>query len=141
MSPTGFSVRERTYSITEVEQISGLAAHTLRWYEELGLIDDVSRGAGGRRVYTDDHLRWLEFLSEVRTTGMSVAEMTRYAALTRAGDRTIPDRRALVERHRDRLQLQFEELAATLQNLDRRIERYRHRMAGEGAQWTALTSA
>lgn len=125
MSGSGFSPREETYSITEVEQISGLAAHTLRWYEQLGLIDNVSRGPGGKRVYSALHLRWLEFLSGVRDTGMSVADMTRYVALAREGDRTIPLRRQMVEEHRALVQRRSEELATTLRYLDWKIDAYR----------------
>ncbi|AUG78953.1 transcriptional regulator [Kitasatospora sp. MMS16-BH015] len=125
MALTSFSPRERTYSITEVERISGLAAHTLRWYEQLGLIDGVQRGPGGKRVYTARHLNWLEFLSGVRETGMSVADMTRYVALAREGDRTIPLRRQMVEEHRALIRRRSDELACILRQLDQKIDTYR----------------
>ncbi|GAA3837387.1 MerR family transcriptional regulator [Streptomyces chiangmaiensis] len=122
--------RQATYSITEVEQISGLPAHTLRWYEQLGLIDGVARGPGGRRVYSLSHLRWLEFISGVRSTGMSVADMTRYIALAREGDATVPARRQMMEEHRVRLRRRFDEIAVSLRYLERNIEVYRQIEAG-----------
>ena len=96
MSQSDSSTEARTYSITEVGQISGLAPHTLRWYEELGLIEDVARGPGGRRVYSELHLGWLEFTASVRDTGMSVADMKRYVSLAREGDSTVHARLDLV---------------------------------------------
>jgi DNA-binding transcriptional MerR regulator len=131
MSDTGNPACERTYSITEVEQLSGLAAHTLRWYEQLGLIGDVARGPGGRRAYTGLHLRWLQFLAAVRATRMSIADMKRYVALAREGRSTVPDRRLMIELHRDRLRQQSEELAVTLRYLDWKIGLFKQIEAGE----------
>jgi DNA-binding transcriptional MerR regulator len=115
---------ERTYSITEVEQVSGLAAHTLRWYEELGLIKNVDRGPGGRRVYSERHLLWLEFVAGLRETGMSVADMTRYVSLARQGQKTASARRRMVELHRDQVRQQMEGLTKTLRYLEWTISTY-----------------
>jgi DNA-binding transcriptional MerR regulator len=38
-------------TISEVRELTGLSARTLRYYEELGLLPGVRRRAGGRRVY------------------------------------------------------------------------------------------
>ena len=49
-------VAENLLSISEVREITGLSARTLRYYEELDLLPGVRRRAGGRRVYGEDEL-------------------------------------------------------------------------------------
>lgn len=131
MSQSDSSTEARTYSITEVGQISGLAPHTLRWYEELGLIEDVARGPGGRRVYSELHLGWLEFTASVRDTGMSVADMKRYVSLAREGDSTVHARRNMIEQHRADVRKQSADLGATLRYLDWKMDLYDKIEAGE----------
>lgn len=42
-------------AITEVASITGVSAHTLRYYERIGLVD-VPRDAAGRRIYDSQAL-------------------------------------------------------------------------------------
>lgn len=132
MSATGFTAataRRETYSVTEVERISGLPARELHWYEELGLIDDVTRDPGGQRIYSAANLRWLEFLNRLRSTGMPVDEMRQYVEMSREGDRMVPERRALLAAHRRRVLAHVEELTATVHYLEWQIEFYQEKEA------------
>jgi DNA-binding transcriptional MerR regulator len=70
----------RAYTITEVAALTGLTADTLRWYERIGLLTEVTRDGGGKRRYTARDLRWLDLLVKLRATGMPVTEMVRHAA-------------------------------------------------------------
>ncbi|MEU9361861.1 MerR family transcriptional regulator [Streptomyces sp. NPDC048301] len=116
---------EHRYTITEVARLTGLRAHTLRWYEEMGLVTDVCRGPGGRRSYEASHLRWLDFLAEVRETGMTVADLTRYVELVRAGEESVAERLALLEAHRCRLDDEAARLGRCLRHVDDRLASYR----------------
>ena len=62
-------------TITEVREITGLSARTLRYYEELGLLPGVRRRAGGRRVYGPDELERLRFIGRLKTLGLTLAEI------------------------------------------------------------------
>ena len=86
--------------IAEVVERTGLSRDTLRYYEKAGLIDAVDRSSGGQRRYASADLAWLEFLLRLRATGMSIADMQRFAELRRGGDRTIADRLTLLWEHR-----------------------------------------
>jgi DNA-binding transcriptional MerR regulator len=85
--------------IDEVVQRTGLSAHTLRYYERIGLIAPVSRAPGGQRRYAVSDLDWIAFLLRLRDTRMPVAQMQVFARLRAEGDRTVPERRALLEAH------------------------------------------
>ena len=94
-------------SIQEVAERTGLSAHTLRYYERIGLIEGVDRADNGHRRYTPGNLGWIEFLN-------CLASMTQYAALQRTGAGTVAERLALLKAHRDAV---LAEIAALQENL------------------------
>lgn len=86
-------------SIDEVARRTGLTAHTLRYYERIGLIAPVGRADGGQRRYAAADLAWIEFLLRLRTTRMPITKMQSFATLRANGDATVPERRQLLESH------------------------------------------
>ncbi|WP_372526114.1 MerR family transcriptional regulator [Piscinibacter sp.] len=124
-------------NIREFAQHTGLSAHTLRYYERIGLIGTVTRGANGHRVYGPHDARWVEFLNRLRETGMPMCDMLRYNAMRSDGDTTIADRLELLERHTEqlaaRLRLQHEHLA----RLREQVAVYRAQVAAKPPMRTA----
>ncbi|MBT2383636.1 MerR family transcriptional regulator [Streptomyces sp. ISL-11] len=112
------------YTISEVAEYTGLSAHTLRWYERIGLMPHVDRSHTGQRRYTDRDLDWLDLVGRLRLTGMPVADMVRYAQLVRDGEHTFPERERLLSRHRDDVRRRIAELRSTLEVLDYKIDIY-----------------
>ncbi|MFD8011792.1 MerR family transcriptional regulator [Streptomyces sp. NPDC058955] len=122
-STTG-SARKDRYTISEVAALTGLTAHTLRWYERIGLMPHVDRSHTGQRRFTERDLGWLEFVGKLRLTGMPVADMVRYAELVREGAHTHAERRALLEATRRDVRSRIAELQSTLAVLDLKIDHY-----------------
>ncbi|MFD3697547.1 MerR family transcriptional regulator [Streptomyces sp. NPDC058646] len=118
------SLTQTRYTISEVEARTGLSQHTLRWYERIGLMPHVDRSHSGQRRFSDKDLDWLAFVGKLRATGMSVADMVRYAELVRAGDHTTGERRALLERTRCDVRARLTELTDALAVLDFKIGMY-----------------
>ena len=71
------------YRIGELAQRVGLTERTIRYYEELGLLDSVKRLDGGQRVYTDDDVRRLRFVQRLKALGLSLQEMLELERLYR----------------------------------------------------------
>jgi DNA-binding transcriptional MerR regulator len=111
-------------TIAEVAALSGLSAHTLRYYERIGLLDPVARVHGGQRRYDADDLAWLAFLQRLRATGMPIRDMQRFADLRRQGHSTVAARRALLEAHRDEVLEQIAELQRDLAVVTDKITDY-----------------
>jgi DNA-binding transcriptional MerR regulator len=103
----------------------GLSVHTLRWYEQEGLVSPVDRDAAGRRRYRAEDLEWLRLLICLRGTGMPVREMRRYAELVRLGPSTVDERLRLFEEHRDRVLARIAELHRDLDAINFKIDLYR----------------
>lgn len=111
--------------IREAALETGISAHTLRYYERIGLIVDVPRDDAGHRRYGDDELRWIDFLTKLRSTGMPIQQMLRYAELLRMGRNTVEERTALLEAHRADVAAHIAELQAHLAVLDHKIANYK----------------
>lgn len=60
--------------VAELERRSGLGRHTLRYYEELGLIA-VQRGANNYRAYSEQTAQDLEFIQMAQKMGFTLAEI------------------------------------------------------------------
>ncbi|MFF1798489.1 MerR family transcriptional regulator [Kitasatospora sp. NPDC086009] len=132
-TPVGEPNRTPRHTISEVAAASGLTAHTLRWYERIGLLDPVDRSASGQRRYCDADLHRLAFLGRLRLTGMTVADMLRYVELARRGERTLEDRRGLLLAHREEVRQRIADLHATLAVIDYKIDLYAGMIADRGA--------
>ncbi|MFF8843992.1 MerR family transcriptional regulator [Streptomyces sp. NPDC015127] len=112
------------YTISEVVAFTGLSAHTLRWYERIGLMPHIDRSHTGQRRFTNRDLDWLGFVGKLRLTGMSVADMVTYAEMVREGEHTFEARADLLQRTRRAVVDRIAELQDTLAVLDHKIEYY-----------------
>jgi DNA-binding transcriptional MerR regulator len=110
--------------IGQVAKRSGLTAHTIRYYERIGLLPYADRGQSGQRDYDALILTWIEFLGRLKATGMPIREMLHYAGLREAGSVTEAERRELLEQHRERVRAQLAELSDSLLVLDAKIAGY-----------------
>jgi DNA-binding transcriptional MerR regulator len=110
--------------IGDIAQRTGLTAHTIRYYERIGLLPFAPRDGTGQRVYDASVLTWIEFLGRLKTTGMSIQEMLRYAQLRAQGEATEPERAELLAEHRDQVRIRVAELQACLLVLDTKIANY-----------------
>jgi DNA-binding transcriptional MerR regulator len=110
--------------IGELAELTGLSAHTIRYYERIGLIPYAVRDQTGQRAYDRSVLDWIEFLGRLKTTGMPIQGMLRYAQLRAAGPATERERCELLAAHREAVRVQVAELQACLLVLDKKIEGY-----------------
>ncbi|MBU2889097.1 MerR family transcriptional regulator [Celeribacter halophilus] len=110
--------------ISELAKRTGLSAHTIRYYERIGLLPFADRDTGGQRDYDETVLVWIGFLKRLKTTGMPIRKMLQYAELRAQGDQTGPERRALLEQHRERVRAHLAELEDSLLVLDTKIDSY-----------------
>jgi MerR family transcriptional regulator, repressor of the yfmOP operon len=69
------TVGHSAYRIGELAAKVGLTERTIRYYEELGLLESVKRLDGGVRVYTDDDVRRLKYIGKLKMLGLTLQEM------------------------------------------------------------------
>jgi DNA-binding transcriptional MerR regulator len=102
-----------------------MTAHTLRYYERVGLIQPVERARNGHRRYSDADEAWLHFLHCMRATSMPIREMQRYAELREKGDATSLERRKILEDHQAGIAAQIVELQQAHALLTHKIANYK----------------
>lgn len=122
------SVKDQGLSIKEVASETGVTAHTLRYYERIGLLRGVPRATSGHRRYRPEDVRWIEFLRKLHATGMPIRRMKEYAALLRKGDATIPARQRLLEEHKREVEARIDVLASNLEMIQKKIGLYAQRL-------------
>ncbi|WP_114357152.1 MULTISPECIES: MerR family transcriptional regulator [Rhodopseudomonas] len=110
--------------IGDLARRTGLTAHTLRYYERIGLLPRASRDSSGKRDYDASILTWIAFLGRLKTTGMPIRDMLAYAELRARGAATENARRVLLQQHRDKVRAHVVELQACLTVLDTKIAGY-----------------
>ena len=61
-------------TIAELADATGVSAHTLRYYEKMGLVPLVERDASsGHRRYRAGHAQWIAFLRNLARVGCPFA--------------------------------------------------------------------
>ena len=65
-----------TYTIGEISELSGFSTSALRYYEGIGLVVPTTRSASGYRVYDEQTLGRLAFISRAKQLGCSLEEIT-----------------------------------------------------------------
>ena len=101
------------WSISEVCERTGLSPRTVRYYEEIGLLPGVRRRAGGRRIYDEDALERLGFISRLKALGLSLAEIGELNAVYAIGGST----RAMLRKLGDLLEAQLEDVDRRMSEL------------------------
>lgn len=122
----------RTYTPAEASRESGFSLDTLRYYEREGILSDVARNPGGRRVYSDDNLNTLGFLRCLRDTGMPINLLRRYGQLCQ-DESTLPQRIELLEEHAALVAAQLTQLRAQQTKLNSKLDWYRGEVARRSA--------
>jgi DNA-binding transcriptional MerR regulator len=117
------------FHIGELATRTGRTVHAIRWYETQGLVPSVARDEGGRRLYVELHVGWLDLMERLRRTGMSIAEMREYTALAVQGKVTLRQRRDMLAAHRERVTQTIAEWKRALSLVDRKIGFYDEWMA------------
>ena len=74
-------------NIGDVAEASGLPAKTIRYYEDIGLLPQASRRAGGHRVYGAADLRRLTFIRRCRDFGFPIEQVRELVALAGSPER------------------------------------------------------
>lgn len=131
---------QATYTIREAAALTGLPASTLRYYESIGVIAPISRGASSKhRVYDENDLDQVMWVACLAATGMSVADMKQYVANDRLGPEAAPEQVALLAEQQRRLAAEAEQVALRQQYVRIKIDYWQAVEAGDDARADQLS--
>ena len=115
-----------TYTPGEAAEKVGCTLDTLRYYERIGLLEQVARTAGGQRVFSEDDIGWVGLLRCLRDTGMPIARMQQFAELVRSGHDTVEARALFLEEHDREIDAAVARLREDQARIRDKITYYRH---------------
>jgi DNA-binding transcriptional MerR regulator len=135
------STTQHTYTIAEASALTGLPASTLRYYESIGVIAPVGRGASsGHRVYDDADLDQLMWVACLAATGMSVSDMKQYVANGRLGPEAAPQQIELLAEQERRLAVEATQVVLRQQYVRIKIDYWHAVQSGDTAGAERLSS-
>lgn len=111
-------------TIKEVCEKYNLTQDTLRYYERVGVIPEVTRTSGGIRDYQEADLKWVENAVCMRDAGVPIEMLIEYVRLYQQGDDTIEARANLLKEAREQILEAKKKYDIALDKIDYKIERY-----------------
>lgn len=118
---------EEIESIGELAKSLGLTTRTLRYWEEVGIIESVQRLDGATRGYTPYYVRRIKFIMKLKELGLTIKELQELYidyGEAKQTDRMIPKLVEILDDHINKV----DEKMAKLASLRKDIVDYRQRM-------------
>lgn len=116
--------------IKEVSEKYNLSADILRYYEKLGLIDNVAKESGIRN-YNDEDLKRIEFIICMKHAGLSLEDIKTFINLNKEGEKTIPKRLEILKNQKIILENEIKKKKETLDYLNYKINLYNKKQGGK----------
>lgn len=116
------------YSVTEAAKMTGLSAHTLRYYDDLGLFPFLHRTQGDKRLFSDADMKWVQLIECLRNTGMPISEVKHYVELCLQGDATTEERLGIIKRQEEIMKQQIQEMRKHLKLLQFKKNYYEQKL-------------
>lgn len=123
-------------TIKEVSEKYDLTPDTLRYYEKVGLLNNVPRNASGIRDYDNKTLKKIEFIKCMRSSGVEIEVLLKYMNLMSKGKSTSLERKKLLEDQRVKLLDKKKNIEDTLERLNYKIEVYQEILDGKRKDFT-----
>ena len=117
-------------NIAQVSKEKNVTTDSLRYYERIGLIPPVNRIKGGIRDYTEEDLRWGDFVKCMRSAGLSIESLIEYTRLCGEGPPTVPARIDLLVDECDLLEKRILGLQEALAQLKGKVDGYEDMLKG-----------
>ncbi|WP_026364560.1 MULTISPECIES: MerR family transcriptional regulator [Desulfovibrionaceae] len=105
-------------------QATNLSAHTIRYYEKIGLLKNIERNSSEHRIFSKHDLVWMEFITRLKDTGMPLKQILIYAELRDQGEHTATQRMELLKEHAHALEERLAQEAQHLSKLKEKIAYY-----------------
>ncbi|MGG7057955.1 MerR family transcriptional regulator [Clostridium nigeriense] len=119
------------YSMKEACQLTNMTYDTLKFYCNKGLVPNVKRDKNNYRIFDDNNIGWLKSLSCLKKCGMSIEEIKEYLDYCLQGQNTIPERKVILNKKRQKLIEQMKVIQESIDYIDSKQQLYDDVMNGK----------
>ena len=123
-------------TISEISKKYDLTPDTLRYYEKIGLLTKIPRNKNGIRNYDEQSCKRIEFIKCMRSAGVEIEVLIQYVKLLEEGKDTVNERKALLERQREKLLKKQQDIHDTIERLNYKIHVYEDISSGKRKDFT-----
>lgn len=123
-------------TISEISKKYDLTTDTLRYYERIGLLTNISRNKNGIRNYSETNCQRIEFIKCMRNAGVEIEILIEYMKLLDAGKETVKARKELLEEQREKLLEKQKNINETIERLNYKIKLYEEIDSGKRKDFT-----
>ena len=127
---------KKKMTIAETSKKYDLTPDTLRYYERIGLLNNVPRTKNGIRDYDENSCKRIEFIKCMRAAGVEIDILIEYMALFEKGKTTVTARKTLLEEQRIKLLEKQKNINATIERLNYKIALYEEIESGKRKDFT-----
>lgn len=94
----------KTYRIGELAALFGVTDRTIRYYEELGLLESAGRQDGAHRRYSERNAIYLKRIQQLKDYGLSLSEIRELFDLARKDRSGDSVKSKLASKYREKLE-------------------------------------
>ncbi|PWU67333.1 MerR family transcriptional regulator [Gracilibacillus dipsosauri] len=105
-------------TVKEAAKRVSIPTSTIRYYDKEGLLPFIERDENGYRVFKEEDLFWLELVTCMRKTKMSIGVLRHVAHLYMEGDKTLDERIKIFQDHQKKLLKQKQDVEDALEKLE-----------------------
>ena len=113
---------QQGWLIGELSDRVGVSAHTIRYYERLGLLEPPKRTESQYRIYGEENEERLKFIQKAKRFGLSLDEIKQLITIRTQGTPPCASLKTMVEQHLDDLDRQIVEMISLRRELADRYE-------------------
>ena len=106
---------EGLLGINEVVELTGISAFTIRYYDKCGFFPNLIRGKRGVRSFKPSDVKQLKLVDALRRSGLSIEGIRYFVRLSKRGEETEADRRAIIQTQTTALEYQIAEAEESLE--------------------------
>lgn len=110
----------------------------LKFYFNEGLVPNVKRDKSNYRQFDNRDIEWIKSLSCLKKCGMSIEDMKTYLALCMQGQKTIPERKLILDKQRRFLTDKIAELNEYVDYIDWKQQFYDDILSGKKTYFSNL---
>jgi len=115
----------KMFSIGKMALLAGVKVPTIRYYEEIGLLEEPGRNSGNQRRYAKADLQQLSFIKHARDLGLGITAIRDLLRLHSHPDQSCAEAHLIADTHLDDIRDKLKKLKKLEKEL-KRITTHQH---------------